>query len=127
MNARLLEDIVEENRANGRQGIYSVCSSHRWVIEAALLQARADGSPVLIEATCNQVNQDGGYTSMTPKAFSDYVLALAGRLDFPVERLILGGSPRSQSVALQTGRGSDDGGRNHGRRLCSCRFHQNPP
>ena len=91
MSANLLKEIVEENRADGKQGIYSICSSHPMVIEASLLQAKADGSPLLIEATCNQVNQEGGYTGMTPQDFSDYVLAIAERLDFPRERLILGG------------------------------------
>ena len=33
--------------------------------------------PVLIEATCNQVNQEGGYTGMTPADFRTYVLGIA--------------------------------------------------
>ena len=46
---------------------------------------------MLIEATCNQVNQDGGYTGMTPAAFRAFVEAIADRVAFPRERLILGG------------------------------------
>ena len=38
---------------------------------------------MLIEATCNQVNQDGGYTGMTPAAFRDFVEAIADRAGFP--------------------------------------------
>ena len=91
MNANLLTEIVAGNRADGKRGIYSICSSHRLVIEASMLQAKTDDSPLLIEATCNQVNQEGGYTGMTPKDFSDYVLAIAAQLDFPRDRLILGG------------------------------------
>ena len=68
-----LQKIAEDNRADGTQGIYSVCSAHRQVIEAAVLQAKAEQSLLLIEATCNQVNQEGGYTGMTPNDFRDYV------------------------------------------------------
>ena len=42
--------------------------------------ARDDGAPVLIEATCNQVNQEGGYTGMTPADFRGFVEAIAGRV-----------------------------------------------
>ena len=48
-------------------GITSVCSAHPLVIEAAVAQAVADRSPVLVEATSNQVDQIGGYTGMRPK------------------------------------------------------------
>ena len=51
MSAAILKEIAEANRASGIRGIYSVCSAHRQVIEAALLQAQADESPILIEAT----------------------------------------------------------------------------
>jgi tagatose-1,6-bisphosphate aldolase non-catalytic subunit AgaZ/GatZ len=64
-----LKKIAEANRADGTQGIYSVCSAHRQVIEAAVSQAKSDQSLLLIEATCNQVNQEGGYTGMTPNDF----------------------------------------------------------
>ena len=49
--------------ASGR-GIWSVCSAHPLVLEACIDQALADGGPLLVEATCNQVNQEGGYTGM---------------------------------------------------------------
>ena len=38
---------------------------------------RESDEPILIEATCNQVNQDGGYTGMTPAAFRRFVEGLA--------------------------------------------------
>ena len=72
-------------------GITSVCSAHPTVLEAALRLGTEDGSHVLIEATCNQVNQDGGYTGMTPAAFRTFVDAIADNASFPRERLILGG------------------------------------
>lgn len=72
-------------------GMTSVCSAHELVIEAALVQAAADGGPALVEATCNQVNQDGGYTGMTPAGFRDFVHGIAGRVGLPRGRIILGG------------------------------------
>lgn len=72
-------------------GITSVCSAHPVVIEAALRQAQEGDGPVLIEATCNQVNQEGGYTGMTPEGFRDFVHAIARDLRFDLSRLILGG------------------------------------
>ena len=79
-------------RASGRPfGITSVCSAHPLAIEAALLQAKEDGSTALIEATCNQVNQHGGYTGMTPAGFRDFVHGIARDVGLPTDRIILGG------------------------------------
>ena len=77
--------------AGERGGITSICSAHPLVIEAALLEGIATGSDVLIEATCNQVNQDGGYTGMTPADFRRFVEDIAARVGFDTKRLILGG------------------------------------
>lgn len=73
------------------RGITSVCSAHPLVIEAALLRAAKDNQAVLLEATCNQVNQEGGYTGMTPNDFRQFVEKIAASVGFPVERIILGG------------------------------------
>ena len=54
-------------------------------------QAAEDGTYLLIEATSNQVDQFGGYTGMTPTDFRDFVYGIAASVDFPVERIILGG------------------------------------
>ncbi len=60
------------------RGIASVCSAHPVVIEAALRLAQESGTAALIEATCNQVNQEGGYTGMTPAAFRAFVADRSG-------------------------------------------------
>jgi D-tagatose-1,6-bisphosphate aldolase subunit GatZ/KbaZ len=54
-------------------------------------QAAADGAAVLIEATCNQVNHQGGYTGLTPAAFRDRVYDIADRAGFPRRHVVLGG------------------------------------
>jgi len=81
----------DDRRSGICRGIYSVCSAHPLVLRAAMEQSLADGTPVLIEATCNQVDQFGGYTGMTPQAFTEFVRALAKEAGFPEDRLILGG------------------------------------
>ena len=73
------------------RGITSVCSAHPLVIEAALRRAACDDTVALIEATCNQVNQDGGYTGMAPRDFRRFVEDIAAAVDFPIDRLIIGG------------------------------------
>jgi D-tagatose-1,6-bisphosphate aldolase subunit GatZ/KbaZ len=83
--------LVESQKAGIPRGIGSVCSAHRTVIEAALLQASRDGLPVLIESTVNQVNQLGGYTGMTPEGFRDFLRAAADQSGFPRERIFIGG------------------------------------
>jgi D-tagatose-1,6-bisphosphate aldolase subunit GatZ/KbaZ len=79
-------------RARGAQrGIFSVCSAHPWVLEAAMRRHACCSGPLLIEATCNQVNQFGGYTGLTPEGFRNGVLEIADRAGFPRDRLLLGG------------------------------------
>ena len=72
-------------------GIPSICSAHPVVIAAALAMGRSRGTPVLIEATCNQVNHEGGYTGMTPADFRRFVLEIAAAEGFDPANLILGG------------------------------------
>jgi D-tagatose-1,6-bisphosphate aldolase subunit GatZ/KbaZ len=84
-------DVVERHRAGAPIGMYSVCSAQPLVIGAALEHWRANDSPALIEATSNQVNQDGGYTGMRPADFRDLVWRLADEIGLPRERVVLGG------------------------------------
>jgi D-tagatose-1,6-bisphosphate aldolase subunit GatZ/KbaZ len=86
-------DAVVRTHDNGgrRAGITSVCSAHPLVIEAALAQGVADRTPVLIEATSNQVDQFGGYTGLRPADFRGLVEGIAQRVGLPGEHLVLGG------------------------------------
>jgi len=88
---RALSQLFGNRAVPAARGIASICSAHPLVIEAALRRGKAENAAVLIEATCNQVNQDGGYTGMTPSGFRRFVEEIAARAGFPVERLILGG------------------------------------
>jgi D-tagatose 6-phosphate 4-epimerase len=86
-----LRGLADAHRAGRAVGIASVCSAHPGVIAAALALGAAQGKAVLIEATCNQVNQFGGYTGMTPADFRRFVERIAGQESFDLTRLILGG------------------------------------
>lgn len=86
-----LQDIASWRGRSGPSGIPSVCSANALVIEAAMRATRPTRLPLLIEATCNQVNQEGGYTGMTPADFARFVGGIAAAQGFPTDRLILGG------------------------------------
>jgi D-tagatose-1,6-bisphosphate aldolase subunit GatZ/KbaZ len=91
MQKSYLSDISKWRGRDGVKGIPSVCSAHPAVIEASMLHARRRGVHLLVEATCNQVNQDGGYTGMTPANFRAFVENIAAKTGFDLGRLILGG------------------------------------
>jgi D-tagatose-1,6-bisphosphate aldolase subunit GatZ/KbaZ len=85
-------DLVARHKSGAGCGIFSVCSAHPLVIEATFHHAQKHGTPfALIEATSNQVNQDGGYTGMRPADFRDLVQGIADRAGFARERILLGG------------------------------------
>lgn len=63
-----------------------------------MLQAKADGGSVLIEATSNQVDQFGGYTGMNPAQFAAFVQEIARKMDFPFEKVVLGGDHLGPNV-----------------------------
>lgn len=89
--SNVLKTLASRGSADRQRGIYSVCSAHPLVIEAALLQAKDDGTALLIEATCNQVNQFGGYTGMQPADFVRFVQTIANQVGFAQDQLIFGG------------------------------------
>jgi len=80
-----------KNREKGLKGIISVCSSNEIVIEAVFKRLKNTNMPVIIESTANQVNQFGGYSGLTPSQFKEKVFRIAQKVNFPFERIILGG------------------------------------
>ena len=91
MTGQALPPLVSERLTEGAAGVTSVCSAHPLVIEAALLHSARAARRVLIEATCNQVNQEGGYTGMTPADFRGFVETIASRIGFDPSGIVLGG------------------------------------
>lgn len=91
MTHALQQHLLHSSDRNKRAGIYSVCSAHPLVLQAAAEQAREDNSLLLIEATSNQVNQMGGYTGMRPADFRRFAEQIVDAAGFDRTRLILGG------------------------------------
>src|SRR3990172_401734 len=104
-----LDDVIKAQKRGEAKGITSVCSAHPKVIRQTLRffakhpRNEVEGAKTLrvsplIEATCNQVNQFGGYTGMTPKDFVANVRRIAEENNFPFENIILGGDHLGPNV-----------------------------
>lgn len=88
------DEIVAAQKQGEARGIPSVCSAHPYVLKQALKVFKRP----LIEATCNQVNQFGGYTGMKPVDFVHYVRGIAAENNCPFENILLGGDHLGPSV-----------------------------
>ncbi len=86
-----LDEIITAQKRGEPRGVTSVCSAHAHVVRQTLISCDAYGTSPLIEATCNQVNQFGGYTGMTPADFVRYVREIAQQVGFPFQEIMLGG------------------------------------
>ncbi|SDL67348.1 class II D-tagatose-bisphosphate aldolase non-catalytic subunit [Halarsenatibacter silvermanii] len=84
-------DILQEQAAGRPAGIASICSSSVEVLESVLAHADSIEGNILIEATCNQVNQFGGYTGRTPDKFCSWILEMAEEYEVKRDKLKLGG------------------------------------
>tara|TARA_R110000751_G_scaffold307898_2_gene434403 strand:+ start:189917 stop:191176 length:1260 start_codon:yes stop_codon:yes gene_type:complete len=83
--------MVQQHKSGDVTGVYSVCSSHPLVIEAAMLHSLKNKECLVLEATSNQVNQDGGYTGLLPVDFCALVYSIADKVGLPQQQIILGG------------------------------------
>ena len=91
VSSRRLRERLDHNRRSGKSGVYSVCSAHPSVIEAAFHHAIADQAIFCVESTSSQVNQEGGYTGKTPREFSIFIHSAASNAGFPPDQIVLGG------------------------------------
>ena len=98
MSLERLDRLVSAHKAGAPAGLVSICSSHPTVLRAAMRRAAREGGGLLIESTCNQVNQFGGYTGMTPADFTAYIRGLAGEAGLDASGLLLGGDHLGPSV-----------------------------
>lgn len=87
----VLRDVIRQNRSGQPAAIPSVCSAHEDVIAASLALAERLDRAIVIEATSNQVNQDGGYTGLRAAGFIDMVHIIADREGVDRDRIVFGG------------------------------------
>jgi D-tagatose-1,6-bisphosphate aldolase subunit GatZ/KbaZ len=86
-----LRQIIARNRAGEAIAIPSVCTAHPDALEASLTLAETLDQPIVVEATSNQVNQDGGYTGLRPVDFIRFVNDIAAKAHVTHERILFGG------------------------------------
>lgn len=86
-----LRKIIASNRAGEAVAIPSVCTAHPDALEASLTLAETLDQPIVVEATSNQVNQDGGYTGLKPADFIRFVNDIAQRAKVSHNRIVFGG------------------------------------
>jgi D-tagatose-1,6-bisphosphate aldolase subunit GatZ/KbaZ len=98
LSVESLDNIVRDQKRGQSRGMPSICSSHPFVLRAAMTRAARAGASLLVESTCNQVNQFGGYTGMTPAAFVGYLNGIAQEIGLPRQNLLLGGDHLGPSV-----------------------------
>ena len=94
----IFDELIAAQKRGNAKGLTSVCSAHPYVIQQTLKFSKTFRVSPLIEATCNQVNQFGGYTGMTPKDFVAYIRGMAAENDFPFEDIVLGGDHLGPNV-----------------------------
>lgn len=88
---KYLRDLVATRSPDIAVSLTAVCSAHPLVLRSALRYGCQTGNAVLIEATCNQVNHQGGYTGTQPHEFVAEVKRLAQLEGLPTSDLLLGG------------------------------------
>ena len=93
-----IKEIIKKRHLNQPPGIFSICSANSYVLRACMQVAKSSNIPLLIESTCNQVNQYGGYMNLKPNEYVRYIKSIAQESEFPFEKIILGGDHLGPSV-----------------------------
>lgn len=86
-----LKKIVAQNRCGKPIAMPSFCTANDRVLQIIAHFAAQNRLPALIEATCNQVNQFGGYTGRTPADYASSIRKIVSDAGMPAKNLILGG------------------------------------
>lgn len=94
----VFDELIAAQKRGEAKGMTSVCSAHPYVLKETLKVSKTFRVSSLIEATCNQVNQFGGYTGMTPKDFVSYIRDIAEENKIPFENIVLGGDHLGPNV-----------------------------
>jgi len=84
-----LDEIVQAQKLGGSQGTH--IDLFKPIPGCLRVAMKHNPGYLLIEATCNQVNQFGGYTGMKPADFVQHVRGIAEASNFPFKNIILGG------------------------------------
>ena len=83
--------LIQKNLAGEPVGLPCFCTANEQVLHAIFKYAAKHNTPTVVEATCNQVNQDGGYTGMTAADFAQWMQSLGNEYGVAHDNIILGG------------------------------------
>ena len=86
-----LRSLIHRNRSGEAIGLPCFCTANEHALRAVMKYAAMRNVPAVIEATCNQVNQDGGYTGLNAEDFADWIALLAEEYRVSRSSIILGG------------------------------------
>ena len=86
-----ISTLIKQNRDGDSVGLPCFCTANEQVLRAVFQYAKEHQVPAVVEATCNQVNQDGGYTGMTAQDFCDWIKSLSTEYGVSDDNIILGG------------------------------------
>ncbi len=94
----ILSRVCAEKLKEKPKGIFSICSANPFVLNAAIRFAKDLNIPLLIESTCNQVNQYGGYMDLNPIMFIANIKIMAAAEGLSDNLLFFGGDHLGPSV-----------------------------
>jgi D-tagatose-1,6-bisphosphate aldolase subunit GatZ/KbaZ len=86
-----LRELLDLNRSGKQAALPSFCTANSWALDAIFDFATRHALPVLVEATCNQVNQLGGYTGMQAADYRAFVHAIANDSGYDAADVLFGG------------------------------------
>jgi len=86
-----IASLINQNRLGDTVGLPCFCTANEMVLRSIFQYAQTYQTAAVVEATCNQVNQDGGYTGMRAADFRDWMGTLVKEFGLSPDAIILGG------------------------------------
>lgn len=87
----IVQDLIACKRAGEAIDLPCLCTANEHALRALLPHAKQTDHPTVVEATCNQVNQDDGCTEMMAADFMTWLSGMAAEAGVPMEQLIFEG------------------------------------
>ena len=86
-----IADQIRKNKSGVPVGIPCFCTANELVLRSVFQYVKEHQVAAVIEATSNQVNQEGGYTGMSASVFRNWMKSLSTEYGVSSDDIILGG------------------------------------
>jgi len=86
-----ISSLLHRNRSGETVGLPCFCTANEMVLRSIFQYAQQHQVPAVIEATCNQVNQEGGYTGLKASDFRNWMESLMKEYGVSPDAIVLGG------------------------------------